>query len=55
MADAERAMPGAVIAILTFGNFLYFNPHCHVLVSDGCFYDTWSFKLTPSYNQKRVQ
>jgi PEP-utilising enzyme, PEP-binding domain/Putative transposase len=30
-------IPGAVIAILTFGDFLGFNPHCHILVTDGCF------------------
>jgi hypothetical protein len=30
--------PGAVIAIQTFGDFLGFNPHCHILVTDGCFY-----------------
>jgi len=30
--------PGAIIAIQTFGDFLGFNPHCHVLITDGCFY-----------------
>ena len=30
--------PGAVIAVQTFGDFLGFNPHCHILVTDGCFY-----------------
>ncbi|MDI9569908.1 MAG: transposase [Pseudomonadota bacterium] len=24
----------------TFGDFLGFNPHCHILVTDGCFYGT---------------
>jgi hypothetical protein len=28
---------GAVIAVQTFGGFLGFNPHCHILVTDGCF------------------
>jgi Putative transposase len=31
-------IPGAVIAVQTFGDFLGFNPHCHILVTDGCFY-----------------
>jgi hypothetical protein len=30
-------MPGAVSAIQTFGDLLGFNPHCHVLCTDGCF------------------
>lgn len=34
----EDAVPGAVIAIQTFGDFLGFNPHCHVLCTDGGFY-----------------
>ncbi|MFZ3115927.1 MAG: hypothetical protein WA133_02490 [Syntrophales bacterium] len=24
-------IPGAVIAVQTFGDFLGFNPHCHIL------------------------
>jgi hypothetical protein len=31
-------IPDAVIAVQTFGDFLGFNPHCHILVTDGCFY-----------------
>jgi len=34
----EGAVPGAVIAIQSFGDFLGFNPHLHVLISDGCVY-----------------
>jgi hypothetical protein len=34
----EDAGPGAVIAIQSFGDFLGFHPHAHVLVTDGCFY-----------------
>jgi hypothetical protein len=34
----EDADPGAVIAIQSFGDFLGFHPHAHVLVTDGCFY-----------------
>ena len=31
------SMPGAVIAIQTFGDLLSFHSHCDILVSDGCF------------------
>jgi hypothetical protein len=34
----DDPVPGAVIAMQTFGDFLGFNPHCHILVTDGCFY-----------------
>jgi hypothetical protein len=34
----KNPIPGAVIAIQTFGDFLGFNLHCHILVTDGCFY-----------------
>jgi hypothetical protein len=34
----RNPFPGAVIAIQTFGDFLGFSPHCHVLVTDGCYY-----------------
>ncbi len=31
MADTEKnPVPGAVIAIQTFGDFHGFNPHCHI-------------------------
>ena len=33
----NEPIPGTVIAIQTFGDFLGFNPHCHILVRDGCF------------------
>jgi hypothetical protein len=34
----NNPIPGAVIAVQTFGDLLGFNPHCHILVTDGCFY-----------------
>jgi hypothetical protein len=33
----KEPIPGAVIAMQTFGDFLGFNPHCHILMTDGCF------------------
>ena len=29
--------PGAVIAVQTFGDFLNFNSHLHIIATDGCF------------------
>jgi hypothetical protein len=39
-APEQDTVPGAVIAIQTFGDFLGFNPHCHILSTDGCFLGT---------------
>jgi len=33
----DGASPAAVAVIQTFGNYLYFNPHMHILAADGCF------------------
>ena len=46
--------PGAVIAIQTFGDFLGFNPHCHVLVTDGCFYGKGMFRVAPPLDLSEV-
>jgi hypothetical protein len=32
------AVPGGVIAVQTFGDFQNFNPHLHIIATDGCFY-----------------
>ena len=37
------AVPAAVIAVHTFGDFLGFNPHLHILASDGCFWENGTF------------
>jgi hypothetical protein len=48
-------MPGAVIAIQTFANFLGFHPHCHILVTDGCFYDNGMFRVSPPFELKKLE
>jgi hypothetical protein len=50
----EDAIPGAVIAIQTFGDFLGFNPHCHVLCTDGGFYGKGLSECTPQAGMFRV-
>jgi Putative transposase len=44
-APGEDGVLGAVIAIQTFGDFLGFNPHCHILSTDGCFCGTGAFQV----------
>ncbi len=51
----EGAGPGAVIAIQSFGDFLGFHPHAHVLVTDGCFYGEGAFKVNPTPNPKDLE
>ena len=41
----KNPVPSAVIAIQTFGDVLGFNPHCHILITDDCFYETLRSKV----------
>jgi hypothetical protein len=41
------ALPGAVIAIQTFGDLLGYNPHLHVPISDGCFHESGLLTVAP--------
>ena len=51
----EDAVPGAVIAVQSFGDFLGFNSHLHVIGTDGCFYGNGSFKTCPTPNPKDLE
>jgi len=52
----KEPVPGAVIAVQTFGDFLGFNPHCHILVTDGCFYgNRGMFRVAPPLELKRLE
>ena len=44
----DSAVPGASIAVQTYGDFQNFNPHLHAIVSDGCFIDG-SFRMAPGF------
>jgi len=48
-------VPGAVIAIQTFGDLLGFNPHCHIMVTDGCFYGKGMFRVAPPLELKKLE
>ena len=40
----------------TFGDFLGFNPHCHILVTDGCFYGKKGiFRVAPPLELKQLK
>ena len=43
-------IPGAVIAMQTFGDSLGFNPHCHILVTDG-----GMFRVAPPLELKKIE
>jgi hypothetical protein len=45
----EGANPAAVAVIQTFGDYLSFNPHIHILAADGCFSGD-GFFYAPSIN-----
>ena len=51
----EGAVPGAVVAIQSFGDFLGFNPHLHILCSDGCFYGEGTFRVEPRFETKPLE
>jgi hypothetical protein len=36
-------IPGCIIAVQTFGEFLNFSPHLHIIAADGCFCPDGSF------------
>jgi len=50
MSAAENSMPGCACSIQTFGDFLGFNPHCHIIISDGSFDEQGNLRVTPYYD-----
>ena len=51
----QGAVPGAAVAIQSFGDFLGFNAHLHVLASDGCFYGNGMFRVAPRFEAKQLE
>ncbi len=51
----DMAVPGAIVAIQTFGDFLWFHPHLHILVSDGCFHKNGMFSVSPAVDTKAIE
>jgi hypothetical protein len=52
----SKAVPGAVVAIQTFGDFPQgFHPHLHILISDGCFHGNGMFSVSPTADTKALE
>ncbi len=51
----EGAVPGAVVAIHSFGDFLGWHPHLHVLCTDGCFCGNGMFRVAPLLELKHLE
>ena len=51
----KNPVPGAAITIQTFGDVLDFNPHYHILVTDGCFYAKGMFRIAPPLELKKIE
>jgi hypothetical protein len=49
------SMPGAVVAIPTFGDLLSFHPHCHILVTDGCFQKENGFTRATAFVWEKLE
>jgi len=48
--DDDKVKPGAAIAVQTFGELVNFNPHLHIIASDGCFNENGDFLSSISPN-----
>ena len=53
----REAVPeeGAVVAIHSFGDFLGWHPHLHVLCTDGCFCGNGMFRVAPLFEPKHLE
>jgi hypothetical protein len=51
----DDAMPGAAIAVHRFGDFQQFNPHLHLIATDGCFYSNDGFMVSPKPEAKDLE
>jgi hypothetical protein len=47
-APYDDAKAGTAVAVQSFGDFQNFNPHLHVLATDGCFYNDSAFMVCPT-------
>ncbi len=51
----DGAVPGASIAIQTYGDFLNPNPHLHAIATDGCFLPDNSFVGVPGFHAEDLE
>jgi hypothetical protein len=55
VSNKDEGVPGSAIAFQTFSDFLGFNPHWHILVTDGCFYGEGKFWVAPAFLAKELE
>ena len=48
-------MAGAAVAVHTFGDFQQFNPHLHIIATDGCFAGSGTFIKAPDARAKDLE
>jgi len=48
-------VPGSFVTIQTFVNFFRFQPHLHILISDGCFLENGMFSVSPTVENKTLE
>jgi hypothetical protein len=53
--DQPEGMPGIVMAIHTFGEYLDFHPHLHLLMADGLFLRDERFLVLPDNGMDAVE
>ena len=51
----DGAVPGASIAIQTYGDFINCNPHLHAIVTAGCFLPNGSFDGVPGFHAEDLE
>jgi hypothetical protein len=51
----QGAVPGAAMPIQTFGDFLGFNSHYHIVCTEGCFYGSGMFGVRPTLKLKNLE
>ena len=49
------SMPGAVVAIQTFGDLLSYHPYLHILITDGCFRGDNEFTRAPAFDWDKLE
>jgi hypothetical protein len=56
--EEEAVLPpniGGIIAIHSFGDFLGWHPHLHILCTDGCSYGNGMFHVAPLFELKHLE
>jgi hypothetical protein len=53
--NIANPIPGAVISVQTFGEFLNFNPHLHIIATDGCFDENGIFMKSRTPNATELE